>query len=108
MKTDLVDRVRQAWAEVLDLDTVPLEVNFFDLGGNSLLLLLLWESLSEMTSRDLKAADLFQHSTVRAQATLLATPEKQRELSALGARDRSRLVQRAHRGKASSGKEDGS
>lgn len=102
-KADLVDQVRQAWAEVLDVDTVPLDINFFDLGGNSLLLLLLWESLNEMTSRDLKAADLFQHSTVEAQAIMLAAPEDNRELSVLGARDRRRLLGRAHLGPSFSG-----
>ena len=37
---DLVARVRQAWAEVLDTteDAVPTEVNFFDAGGHSLAL----------------------------------------------------------------------
>jgi len=68
-----VDQVREAWAEALDIETgeVPLDVSFFDAGGNSLLLLLLWERLTELTARDLKAADLFQHSTVEAQAEFL-------------------------------------
>jgi hypothetical protein len=72
--TALLDQVRAAWAETLqvDVEAVPLDVRFFEAGGNSLLLLLLWELLNGMTSRDLKAADLFQHSTVTAQTELLA------------------------------------
>jgi hypothetical protein len=68
-----LDQVREAWAEALDIDpdAVPLDVSFFDAGGNSLLLLLLWERLSEVTTRDLRAADLFQHSTVLAQTKFL-------------------------------------
>jgi hypothetical protein len=68
-----LDQVREAWADALDVETdaVPLDVSFFDAGGNSLLLLLLWERLTELTARDLKAADLFQHSTVVAQTEFL-------------------------------------
>lgn len=71
---ELLDQVRAAWAETLDVevDDVPFAVSFFDAGGNSLLLLLLWERLRELTTRDLKAADLFQHATVSAQTELLA------------------------------------
>lgn len=69
-----LDQVREAWAATLDIgpEAVPLDVSFFDAGGNSLLLLLLWELLNENTTRDLRAADLFQHSTVVAQAEFLA------------------------------------
>lgn len=97
---DFLDRVRDAWAEALDIeaDAVPLDESFFEAGGNSLLLLLLWERLNEMTARDLKAADLFQHSTVRAQTELLAEPERAPELSVLGpAAGRTNLLGRARR-----------
>jgi hypothetical protein len=71
----LIDRVRDAWALVLDADDpagVPLDTNFLEAGGTSLLLIMLWEELSEQSACDLRVSDLFQHSTVRAQAALLA------------------------------------
>ncbi|WP_330343219.1 acyl carrier protein [Streptomyces sp. NBC_00557] len=71
----LLGAVRGAWAETLgvDPDAVPLDTGFFDAGGNSLLLLLLWEHLSELPGGGgLLATDLFRHPTVRAQARLLA------------------------------------
>ena len=73
-RQDLVARVRQAWAEVLDTteDSVPLDVNFFDAGGNSMLLVLLTDLLNETGDEDVESVDLFQHSTVTAQAELLA------------------------------------
>lgn len=76
---DLVERVRQAWAEVLDAETVAPDVDFLEAGGSSLLLVMLWEELRELTERDLRVADLFQHRTVLAQAALLATPPDPRE-----------------------------
>lgn len=70
----LVATVRTAWADTLGLEPeeVPLDQGFFDAGGNSLLLLLLWEELSGHSGGTLRATDLFQHPTVLAQAALLA------------------------------------
>lgn len=91
-----LDHVREAWAEALDITPgeVPTEVSFFDAGGNSLLLLLLWERLNGLTTRDLKAADLFEHSTVLAQAEFL---EGTGEQTAPAAPSRSALLGRARR-----------
>jgi len=92
-----LDHVREAWAEALDITPgeVPTEVSFFDAGGNSLLLLLLWERLNEHTTRDLKAADLFEHSTVVAQAEFLEGTD---ELTAAAPTSRSALLGRARQG----------
>jgi len=85
---------------VLDVDTddaVPLDTNFLEAGGNSLLLVLLWEQLSPLAKRQLKMSDLFQHSTVRAQVTLLSGADTATETPAMGAQDRDRLLGRARR-----------
>jgi hypothetical protein len=102
---ELIGKVAQAWADVLDLDdasTIPLDVNFLETGGSSLLLIMLWEELSGLTSRNLKVSHLFQHSTVRAQAAFLAGSDTvaERPLSVLGARDRGQLLGRARRDQA--------
>lgn len=97
---DLMDKVRVAWADVLDVDTddaVPLDTNFLEAGGNSLLLVLLWEQLSPLAERQLRMSDLFQHSTVRAQATLLSGVDTATDARAMGANDRGRLLGRARR-----------
>jgi aryl carrier-like protein len=99
VNTATLDRVRLAWGEVLDAASVPDDVNFFELGGDSLLLIVLLERLNTMTERDLEAADLFQHSTVLAQAELLTSPEAKRELVELGATNRQGLLGRARQGK---------
>jgi hypothetical protein len=72
--SELVAHVRQAWAEVLDTtpDAVPVDVGFFAAGGNSMLLVLLGDVLDETGERGVDPVDLFQHSTVLAQAALLA------------------------------------
>lgn len=96
--TEVIDRVRQAWAEVLDVDVsaVPLDVNFLEAGGSSLLLIMLWEQLHELTEHDLRVSDLFQHGTVRTQAKLLEVgPDARRTLAGLPVGDRSGLLERA-------------
>lgn len=94
----LIEQVREAWADVLladDVASVPLDVNFLEAGGNSLMLIMLWEQLHGLTERQLKVSDLFQHSTVRAQAALLAgVQDAQPEL---GANNRGALLGRARR-----------
>lgn len=91
---DLLDDVRTAWAEVLDTREVPDDVNFFDAGGDSILLVVLLDRLNALTGRDLEPPDLFQHSTVRAQAALLAGTT---ESVAAAVPNRSALLGRARR-----------
>ena len=94
----LMVEVERAWAEVLDIQVVPRDMSFFEAGGDSLLLIILLDRLNSVaTDRDLEAADLFEHSTVRAQAEMLARPRTVRELTVLGARDRRQVLGRARR-----------
>jgi aryl carrier-like protein len=76
---DAVVRIRELWADVLGGDSsedIPLDANFLELGGNSLLLVMLWEQLQPIAGGRLKLADLFHRGTVLAQAELLtARPE---------------------------------
>jgi aryl carrier-like protein len=97
---DLIEQVRQAWADVLDVGdaaAVPLDANFLEVGGSSLLLILLWEQLHGMTGRDVKVSDLFEHSTVRAQSRLLGGEDDHRVPNGVGTRDRRQLFGRARR-----------
>lgn len=95
-KPDLMSQVAAAWATALDVPVadVPLDTNFFDAGGDSLLLIVVLEELAGLTDRTLEAADLFQHNTVRAQTRLLADAGEERKLTLLGARNRGSLMDR--------------
>jgi len=75
--------VRSVWREVLDIAEVEDDATFFDLGGDSLRLVILVERLNQVTGRKLKTVDLFRAGTVRGHAELLAAPDQQ---SAPGAR----------------------
>ncbi|MEM6457188.1 MAG: beta-ketoacyl synthase N-terminal-like domain-containing protein, partial [Acidobacteriota bacterium] len=60
------------WAHVLELPTVSVEANFFDLGGHSLRMIQLQTRLRE-AGYETSILDLFQQPTVRSLARLLAS-----------------------------------
>ncbi|MBT2408166.1 MULTISPECIES: non-ribosomal peptide synthetase [unclassified Streptomyces] len=68
---DLTERVIAAWREVLGVETVPPDVNFFDLGGSSLTLMKLQGALERHTGRHATVVSLFRHTTATAQAKVL-------------------------------------
>jgi len=66
-------KIAAIWQEVLEVDRVGLDDNFFDLGGQSLLMVRLHASLQSAFAREIPLADLFEATTVRAQAELLTS-----------------------------------
>jgi amino acid adenylation domain-containing protein len=60
--------VHEVWAEVLGGGTVPPDAGFFTVGGNSLLMLQLFNGLNRRFSVQLTLADLFANHTIRMQA----------------------------------------
>ncbi|MFD4012211.1 condensation domain-containing protein [Streptomyces albidoflavus] len=85
-----IELVRSVWQEVLKTDTpVGDDVSFFDVGGDSLLLIMLVERLSQVSGQALRTMDLFRAGTVRGHAGLLAAPAAPGASAAgAGARDR--------------------
>jgi acyl carrier protein len=62
------------WCEVLRLDEVGVDDNFFDLGGHSLLLVRAQAKLRETLDREVAIVEMFQYPTIRAMAAHLASP----------------------------------
>ncbi|MBV1855877.1 non-ribosomal peptide synthetase [Catellatospora tritici] len=71
-RNELERLVAKVWQEVFRAEAVGSEQNFFDLGGHSLLMVELHHRLRAATGREIELLDLFQHTTVRAQAELLS------------------------------------
>jgi len=75
--------VAKAWCEVLRVDQVGLHQNFFELGGNSLMLLPLQHRLQRFLERPIPLTALFRAPTVHLLAELLtAEPEANAEKQA--------------------------
>jgi amino acid adenylation domain-containing protein len=60
------------WAEILQLDQVGVEDNFFDLGGNSLLGLRVIAQIQERFKLKVSVVRLYQYSTIRSMGQYLA------------------------------------
>jgi amino acid adenylation domain-containing protein len=62
------------WQEVLQVERVGVDDNFFDLGGHSLALVQVQRKIKERLSRDVPVVDLFRTPTVALLARMLAGP----------------------------------
>jgi amino acid adenylation domain-containing protein len=71
-QTDMEKIIADAWTQVLKIDRVGANDNFFDLGGNSLYIIRLSSKLKEVLKREIPVVTLFNHPTVSAQARYFA------------------------------------
>jgi hypothetical protein len=97
VESEIVEKVRRAWEQVLDTAHVPLDVSFFEAGGDSLLLILLLDQLNPLAGGRLDVADLFQHTTVVAQADLICGGRASVTRPKVGPGERTALFNRARR-----------
>jgi acyl-coenzyme A synthetase/AMP-(fatty) acid ligase/aryl carrier-like protein len=70
--TDLERTVVALWEEVLEVEQIGAEDNFFDLGGNSLLMIKVYGRLRKSFGHSLSLLDLFEHPTVKSLAVRLS------------------------------------
>ncbi|WP_435616345.1 condensation domain-containing protein, partial [Streptomyces sp. Tue6028] len=73
-RSDVEQRIAEVWGQVLGLDKVGVEDNFFDLGGHSIKAIAL---VGALRAEGFEAAvgDVFRHRTVAGLATALGTSE---------------------------------
>jgi amino acid adenylation domain-containing protein len=71
-RTDLEHAIGALWQQVLDLDRVGVDDNFFDLGGHSLLMVRLQARLQDVLGLQVSIVELFQYPTVAALAAFVS------------------------------------
>ncbi|AJT43189.1 hypothetical protein UM93_15315 [Psychromicrobium lacuslunae] len=97
--SETIDVVHTVWCEVLKMNSVAHDINFFDAGGHSLLVPALRAKLLSRTGIEVSIVDLFTATTVSAQAELLTKGRQQsatKDNSSTGLRQ-SRLASAAAR-----------
>ncbi len=67
-RSDVERAIAAVWQEVLEAKTVSIHDNFFDLGGQSLLLAKVWSKLRGQFHREPTMLDLFQYPTIESLA----------------------------------------
>ena len=68
----LEEVVAEIWKKVLRTERVGLDDNFFDLGGDSLLLVAVHSQLQKRLNREIQVTDLFDQTTIRTLAKHLS------------------------------------
>ncbi len=63
-RSQLEQAIASIWQEVLNLEKVGINDNFFDLGGHSLLMVQVNSKLREVLTRDLSIVEMFQNPTI--------------------------------------------
>jgi hypothetical protein len=71
----LEETIAAVWREVLQLDSLGSEDNFFDLGGHSLLVVQVHRALRERSPRPLSLTDLYRFPTIRSLAEYLTSAD---------------------------------
>ncbi|RUT04335.1 hypothetical protein DSM106972_045630 [Dulcicalothrix desertica PCC 7102] len=64
-ESEIEKTIAQVWQEVLHLDKVGIDDNFFDLGGHSLLIVQVNHKLREILNRELSVIEMFQNPTIK-------------------------------------------
>ena len=70
-RDELELQLAQIWSEILEVDKVGTQDNFFDLGGHSLLAVRLMAQIHQQFGKNLSLATLFQSPTIEQLATFL-------------------------------------
>jgi hypothetical protein len=75
MSTALETTIADIWREILCLEAVGPDENFFDLGGNSLLMIRFHQRLQAVLGTTIPVVRLFERPTVRSLAASLRSEE---------------------------------
>lgn len=75
-RTEDERRMAAIWCEFLGIETPGIDDNFFDLGGNSLLLMRTHARMCEVSGRDVPVTQLFRYPTIRGLAKQLVATEQ--------------------------------
>jgi amino acid adenylation domain-containing protein/natural product biosynthesis luciferase-like monooxygenase protein len=71
-RNELEQKIALIWQEVLGIEKLGVEDNFFDLGGHSLLVMRMKTRLQEISNKEISLIELFQYSTISALAAYLS------------------------------------
>lgn len=99
----VTDQLTQIWKEVLGLESVDPDDNFFDIGGTSLLLSEALQKVKKRIDDKVKIIDLLNHPTVRSLSVFLAPiVPTENDLDEIAARANKRKASQKKRGRTDS------
>ena len=93
--SDLEQKLVSVWQEVLRMEKVGVDDNFFDLGGNSLLVTRVHARIKPLFERDVRVVDLFRFPTIRSLSGHFSQAEDMDNSAHTEIHERARKQQRA-------------
>jgi acyl carrier protein len=97
-RNELERQITNIWQEVLGIDDVGgVNQSFFEIGGNSILIIKIVEQLKELLQQDIALVDLFRYPTIGELACHFAREDKGPESSDLAS---NRSIKRKREGKS--------
>jgi len=78
----LEEKIKQIWERVLDVRPIGVTDNFFNIGGNSLKAVILFDELSALSDKKLPLSTLFEAPTIRELAAIVSKNNKERTVPA--------------------------
>jgi amino acid adenylation domain-containing protein len=87
-RNELERAVAAVWCEVLEVERVGVDDNFFDLGGHSLSMARAYGRLRETVGGEFTMIDLFRHATVGSFAEFLSGEGREESLTRAGVEER--------------------
>jgi amino acid adenylation domain-containing protein len=85
-KSETQQCIAEIWQDVLNTDKVGIHDNFFEIGGNSLMIIRVQKKLMEIFGSEFRAVTLFQYPTIHMLAEHLSGHEKVAGIPANGKR----------------------
>lgn len=61
---EIIDKVLRVWSTILKIEDIETDMNFFDMGGDSLLMVQLCSELNNEFNLDIQIAQLYQYPTI--------------------------------------------
>jgi amino acid adenylation domain-containing protein len=75
-QTDTERRIADIWKQTLKIEQIGIRDNFFDLGGDSLLLIKVRSRLQDVFQKELSVVELFRYPTIQSLAAYLSRAEQ--------------------------------
>jgi amino acid adenylation domain-containing protein len=80
--TDAEQKIAAIWKEAIGIDSIGVDDNFFEVGGDSLVMIEVQWKLKDVFGSDVPLAQMFQHPTVRSLAAALSRPAREDDAAA--------------------------
>lgn len=78
-QTKIESQIQNIWKEILNIKSISLKDNFFDIGGNSYTLMLVNNKLNDLLNRHIPLMTLFQYPTIESLAKAVSSSDDKQQ-----------------------------